>query len=58
MSETRYATARQHYICAGCHKRIARGTLYAYALDSRKRRTRYTEHGHKLRFLRLRKSAV
>ncbi len=41
MTEIRYATARQHYTCTGCRKRIASGTLYAYALDSRKRRTRY-----------------
>jgi hypothetical protein len=42
MSEIRYATARQNYICARCHKRIPRGTLYAYALDSCKHRIRYT----------------
>ncbi len=42
MTEIRYAKARQHYTCAGCRTRIARGMLYAYALASRKRRTRYT----------------
>jgi hypothetical protein len=41
MSEIRYATARQNYICARCHRRIPRGTLYAYALDSCKHRIRY-----------------
>jgi hypothetical protein len=41
MSEIRYATARQNYICARCHKRIPRGALYAFAVDSRRHRTPY-----------------